>query len=481
MDESSKRAKKREIARQATPQTSPSSSRQSTPCSSTPNSSRPVSPFQCSSPSAPIASHEECENELCSALTPNEQSLEGLPFATSTPSEQSVSVEDSISLSDVSSLHSLVRNTETEVLVNTALVARIEMLEAENRRLKKLDVKVKSHFTVESLAGNDKLIKLYTGFSSYSVFLSFYAFLGPSVNELSYWGEADTVSKRPRRRKLTSLNQFFLTMIKLKLNFRNTDLAFRFGISASLVSRYFTTWVCFLYCHLKEIQWMPDVEQVKATLPNSFHQKYPTTYTIIDGSELFIQTPSDLYLQSSTWSSYKHKNTAKFLVGCTPNGCINFISPLYVGSISDVELTRVSGFIDKMDGKAGVSVMADRGFTVKDQLDSIGVELNIPPFLEGRQQLPADQVQRGRYIASLRIHVERAIGRIKQFAILQGTFPLSMVRLLNQIVCVCAWLTNFHPVLLPPPLLTSEVEEVESYFQNLDLDSESDSDAEQDT
>ena len=220
---------------------------------------------------------------------------------------------------------------------------------------------------------------------------------------------------------------------------------------------------------------MPEVEQVKATLPNSFRLKYSTTYAIIDGSELFIQTPSDLYLQSSTWSSYKHKNTAKFLIGCTPNGCVSFISPLYVGGISDIELTRVSGFLAELDGKSGISVMADRGFTIKDQLDSIGVELNIPPFLEGRKQLPADEVQRGRSIASLRIHVERAIGRIKQFAILQGTFPLSMVRMLNQIVCVCAWLTNFHPVLLPPPLSSSETEEVESYFRGLDLESGTDS------
>ena len=48
-------------------------------------------------------------------------------------------------------------------------------------------------------------------------------------------------------------------------------------------------------------------------------------------------------------------------------------------------------------------------------LQAIGVELNIPPFMEGRQQLPAEEVQEGRRIASVRIHVERAIGRIKTY------------------------------------------------------------------
>lgn len=115
--------------------------------------------------------------------------------------------------------------------------------------------------------------------------------------------------------------------------------------------------------------------------------------------------------------------------------------------------------------------MADRGFTIKDLLDKKGVSLNIPPFMDGRQQLPSSDVQLGRSIASFRIHVERAIGRIKRFAILQGTFPLSMARLANQIVCICAWLTNFHPVLISQP--TETVEDVDRYFLSLsDSDSE---------
>ena len=81
--------------------------------------------------------------------------------------------------------------------------------------------------------------------------------------------------------------------------------------------------------------------------------------------------------------------------------------------------------------------MADRGFTINDMLKDIGIELNIPPFMEGRSQLPAKDVQEGRRIASVRIHVERAIGRMKNFAILQGTFPISMSRIINQVVCVC--------------------------------------------
>ena len=298
-----------------------------------------------------------------------------------------------------------------------------------------------------------------------------FEFLGPAVHELKYWGEKDYERKQQRKRKLSSLDQFFLTMTKLKLNLRNKDLGYRFGISESLVSCYIYTWTCFLYQHIKEIDWTPSPKQVAGTLPQSFHDKYPKTFAIIDGSEVFLETPNDLHIQSSTWSSYKHHNTAKFLIACTPNGVVSFISPVYVGGISDVELTRVSGFLKTLEGKYDISVMADRGFTIKDQLGELRVELNIPPFLDGRTQLPPEDIKRGCSIASLRIHVERAIGRIKNFAILKGKFPLSMIWLLNQVVCVCAWLTNFQPVLVPPPMEASD-EEITEYFQNLEEDSD---------
>ena len=46
--------------------------------------------------------------------------------------------------------------------------------------------------------------------------------------------------------------------------------------------------------------------------------------------------------------------------------------------------------------------MADRGFTIQDQLKPLGVNLNIPPFMEGRKQLPGEEVLKGRQIASVR-------------------------------------------------------------------------------
>ncbi len=101
--------------------------------------------------------------------------------------------------------------------------------------------------------------------------------------------------------------------------------------------------------------------------------------------------------------------------------------------------------------------MGDKGFTIKDILKKLDIELNIPPFLEGGK-LFASAVGKGRRIASLRIHVERAIGRLKTYNICKQTIPISMARLANQIVCVCAYLSNFQPALVPIASTTVDVD-----------------------
>ena len=112
---------------------------------------------------------------------------------------------------------------------------------------------------------------------------------------------------------------------------------------------------------------------------------YPSTYVIIDRSEVFIDTPSDLFMQSSIWSQYKHQNAVKILVACTPNGAISFISSMFVGSITDVQLTSSFGFLETLKDKPGRSIMADRGLTIKDMLQEINVNLNLPPLFYERK------------------------------------------------------------------------------------------------
>ena len=137
-------------------------------------------------------------------------------------------------------------------------------------------------------------------------------------------------------------------------------------------------------------------------MPAQFKDMYPTT-RVIDCTEIFIETPSSLNIQSSTWSSYKHHNTFKGLVGISPTGACIFVSNLYAGGISDQEITRNSGILDLIE--PGDSIMADKGFDLSYELLIHGCKLNIPPFVKAGH-LSKSEVTKTRKIASLRIHVE---------------------------------------------------------------------------
>ncbi|CAG2233572.1 unnamed protein product [Mytilus edulis] len=89
----------------------------------------------------------------------------------------------------------------------------------------------------------------------------------------------------------------------------------------------------------------------------------------------------------------------------------------------------------------GDDIMADRGFLIRGDLALKGATLNIPSFSMGKHMCSNATTETDR-IARGRIHVGRAIGRLKNFTLLQRTIPLRMKHTFNQVVKVCAILCN---------------------------------------
>ena len=114
-----------------------------------------------------------------------------------------------------------------------------------------------------------------------------------------------------RNRSLPPLEEFFLVLVRLRLGLFEKDLADRFGISTSSVSRICITWINFLYLKLHEIPLWLARDKVKSSMPKSFRYHYPTTWVIIDATEIFVENPSVPEMQQRTFSSYKNHNTYK--------------------------------------------------------------------------------------------------------------------------------------------------------------------------
>ncbi len=81
---------------------------------------------------------------------------------------------------------------------------------------------------------------------------------------------------------------------------------------------------------------MPSVEQVLGTLPPSFKEKYPNTYAIIDGSEIFIETPYSRHYSRHPGVIITQRSFC--LHAHQMERCVSFLH-YNVGSISDVQLT----------------------------------------------------------------------------------------------------------------------------------------------
>ena len=101
-------------------------------------------------------------------------------------------------------------------------------------------------------------------------------------------------------------------------------------------------------------------------------------------------------------------------MGVTPNGQVSFLSDLWGGRVSDKQITQESGVLGLLE--PGDNVTVDRGFDISNIVPN-SVTVNMPPFLAGCDQMTVAQTEETMSIASVRIHLERAISRIKTYHI----------------------------------------------------------------
>ncbi|XP_029931411.1 uncharacterized protein LOC115376084 [Myripristis murdjan] len=135
-----------------------------------------------------------------------------------------------------------------------------------------------SSFSVEKLRDSAADIQRHTGLPDYSTFLTLYRFLRPKGSgQMQYWG---SVFKPPplsvlqgrqrsggnelgRHRKLSPMDELLLTLIRLWRGSPRKELASRFGVSESVVTRVFITWCNVMYEHFQQlpIVWSSETEE----------------------------------------------------------------------------------------------------------------------------------------------------------------------------------------------------------------------------
>ncbi len=293
-------------------------------------------------------------------------------------------------------------------------------------------------FDESSFEADDSKVKFYTRLPSFEILKATYEFVKPSVETKSL---------------LSSFQEFVLVLTKLRLNVPLQDLAYRFWVSLSTISRTFSAWMINLDNRLSfHISW-PGREDLWNTMPQCFQYAFgKKTTVIIDCFEVFIERSSNLLARAQKFSNYKHHNTIKVPICVTPQGSISFLSEAWGGPTSDKHLTDNCGILKLL--KPGDLVRADKGFTIEESVGLYQAKLEIPAFTRGKSQLDPVDVEKTRGIANVRIHVERVIGLLRQeYTMLQATLPMDYLTTskgnscptIDRIIRVCASLANLCP------------------------------------
>ncbi|XP_054893170.1 uncharacterized protein LOC129364524 [Poeciliopsis prolifica] len=256
-----------------------------------------------------------------------------------------------------------------------ALDEALDSIKELEARLQKVDL---SATLFSRYCASDDQIRFYTKFPSECVFRIFWESIAPSASRLVFWTRAqklgeEACAEASLARCLPLIDEF------LMYSFRVEQLiADMFQVSIATVSRVTITWANYLFIVFSSINLWISLEKVKASTPQKFLKFSPNVRVILDCTEVALETPSFLTLQSETFSAYNNHTTLKGLIGVAPCGLVTFISALYAGCISDKEITKVSGILPLLE--LGDEVMADKGFLIQDLLHEVGAKLIIPTF-----------------------------------------------------------------------------------------------------
>ena len=272
----------------------------------------------------------------------------------------------------------------------------------------------------ESLREDNDTVLFYTGLPNWEIYICFFNFVRNSSPE-----------PKSSRGILNSFQKYLLGLIRMRLNLSERELGYMFrGISEATVSHTFLHVVNVIHHRLQPLVIWPERDALRKTLPMDFRKHCPNCIVNIDCFEIFLDRPFNSPARTQTFSSYKHHDTVKYLIGITLQGTVCLISVGWGGRVSGKHLTENIGLLHHLT--PGDVILADRGFDVQESVGLYCSTIKVPAFTKGKKQLGGIEVEQTRRIANVRIHVESVIANIrKKYSILGATQPIDFVTVGN--------------------------------------------------
>ena len=245
------------------------------------------------------------------------------------------------------------------------------------------------------------------------------------------------------------VRHIYIVLKKIRLNSSFAILVVDFGLSTSSICRIFSKSLPIIASLMQELIMWPEPKSIQAHLPIPFRARYGHVISVIDCLEIQIEKPTNPVSQALTWSNYYGCNTLKYLISCTPDGLVNFVSDGFGGRASDVIMVEHSGYLDKL--VQNTCVMADRGFkNISRLLQQKNCTLVRPPSVSCDARSTKVEVKEAKRIAALRIHVERVIRRLREFNMLaqHACIDRQLISILDYAVIIACGIINMQDHLI---------------------------------
>lgn len=280
-------------------------------------------------------------------------------------------------------------------------------LKKENQALRESVEKMS--LSENSLRNDAEKVKFYTGLPNYFVLETVMWLLAPHMDGI-------------KNMKLSKFQQLLLTLMRLRLDLRNQDLAYRFGVKVGTVTRTVHRLVNIMSSTLvpTAVFW-PSRAELRKNLPVSLRSSHPDCAVIIDCFMVPFEGPSSRggeTQQKALPQGVGACNVLKYLIGVAPQGVVTFVSRGVLGNVSDKTLAEGCGFLCKL--LPGDVVLASRDLDIADSVAARGALFKIAEAAHWSSE-SSPVADAASEMLSVQVHVERVISMVKRrYAMLTG-------------------------------------------------------------
>ncbi|XP_076857921.1 uncharacterized protein LOC143511989 [Brachyhypopomus gauderio] len=296
--------------------------------------------------------------------------------------------------------------------------ACLSALKKENTELR--ESLEKMSLSEAAFRNDPEKVQFYTGLPNYFVFETVMWLLVPHM-------------KSEKNAKLSKFQQLLLTLMRLRLDLKNQDLAYRFGVKVATVTRTVHRIISIMFTTLvpTAVFWPSRVE-LRKNLPAAVKQTHPDCAVIIDCFTVSLEkaVSVDINHQAATaevvtrLSPSTSVSELKYVLGVAPQGVVMFVSRGSPGNVSDKTLVESCGLLCKL--LPGDVVLAERDFDIGDLVGARNAEFKITNNDHGKMSKSFQNPQEEAWpVSEERMNVYRHVGRViqmvkKRYSMLTG-------------------------------------------------------------